>query len=125
MSQYPVSDLLQTFTRAHITSNYGFLFNQERNQLGETRPILTSFMLPHDFSVSMDEKFRVTGSSVQPSGAVSFVAHDPLPHKFNTTASLVDGILNLELEKRDGSKVACELVPGGRLDILLGFFKLN
>jgi hypothetical protein len=93
--------------------------------LGENHPILTSFQLPHDFSVSMDEKFRVSGSSITPSGSVSFVTQDPLPHKFNTTASLVDGILNLELEERNGTKVQCVLVPGGRMDILLAFFRLH
>jgi hypothetical protein len=123
VSKWPVSDLLQTFIRAMITSNYGFLFQPERSQDNIGENILTSFILPHPLSVSMDNRMKVTGCGITPTGNVTFTAVDPQPHRFNTTAALVDGVLDMRLQKRDGTLTQAMLAPGGRIDILLLFTK--
>ena len=121
----PVADLLQYYQRVLITSTNGFLFREVLTSAGSSRPILQSYMLPHEYSTSLDKHFNVEGVSVTPAGNVSHITKDPYPHMFNTSASLRTGSLNLELENRDQTSSICQIPPGGSLSILVGFFKLK
>ena len=128
ISSEPISDSLQYFKSAAVTSNYGFTFKPETTNMNHAANILQSFSLIHDFSVSMDRRFEATGCSASPYGDIYYDCNGNITiHQMVGTASLRSGALQLELQPRDPSQkpVLAELPVGGSFECKLAFFKLK
>jgi len=128
ISSEPISDSLQYFKSAAVTSNYGFTFKPETTNMNHAANILQSFSLIHDFSVSMDKRFGATGCSASPYGDIYYDCNGNITiHQMVGTASLRAGALQLELQPRDPSQkpVLAELPVGGSFECKLAFFKLK
>ena len=128
ISSEPISDSLQYFKSAAVTSNYGFTFKPETTNMNHAANILQSFSLIHDFSVSMDKRFDATGCSASPYGDIYYDCNGNITiHQMVGTAALRAGALQLELQPRDPSQkpVMAELPVGGSFECKLAFFKLN
>ena len=128
VSSEPISDSLQHFKSAAVTSNYGFTFKPETTNMNHAANILQSFSLIHDFSVSMDRMFEPTGCSASPYGDIYYDCGGNITiHQMIGTAALRAGALQLELQPRNPAlkPVLAELPVGGSFECKLAFFKLK
>ena len=128
VSAEPISDSLQHFKSAAVTSNYGFTFKPETTNMNHAANILQSFSLIHDFSVSMDARFDATGCSASPYGDIYYDCGGNITiHQMIGTAALRAGALQLELQPRNPAlkPVLAELPVGGSFECKLAFFKLK
>ena len=119
-ANYVNIDNMAKFSSIALTSSQGFLFEQEWAS-GFKSPVLISLDLPHEFGISGNPNFDITGVSMTPTGNVFYSAEGkPRMHNMVSHSALRNGSMRIELAPRDGgAPVVARLPPKGRMDVTL------